>query len=286
MVLVRRRTSSACRFAFLSVVVALLLRLVHPFVPVPTRLRRLGGESTLRTVQTRKASCSSRQHELILLLSRTKSTSLRATHTDAKEALLSYLSVLNDDETRLPCGLACTDKERDKISQLISALEREPSNLVMSRTQGKIEAKDLLGEWDLLYTSSRTMVINKSLSGLGRSSSDLARFAGLRQKFTGSKFLGYIEFIEQMGTGPDALQVSVTGEWLLEPETNPVTGQPCTAVRADLETIAYGPTSNAAQDWNSLGPVKLLDIIYLDDDLQISRGNVNTESVFVYRRSQ
>jgi len=280
-----RRTSSACRLvAFLSMVVGL----VHSFVLIPiSTWQRLGGGSTSFAVQTRKVPCSSRQHDLILLLSRTKAPSfLRATDTDMKEALLSYLSTINDDEIRLPCGLDCTDKERDKISQRIAALEQEPSNLVKSRNQGKIEAKDLLGEWELLYTSSRTMVINKSLSGLGRSSSDLAKFAGLRQKFTGSKFLGYIEFIEQMGTGPDALQVSVTGEWLLEPEKNPLTGEPGTAIRAELETIAYGPTSNAAKDWNSLGPVRLVDILYLDDDLQISRGNVNTESVFVYQRSQ
>ena len=98
------------------------------------------------------------------------------------------------------------------------------------------------------------------------------------------RFLGYIEFIEQIGSGPDALEVIVTGEWMLESETNPFTGQPCTAIRADLEKITYGPSSNAAKDWNSLGPVKLLDIIYLDEDLQICRGNVNTDSVFVYQR--
>ena len=73
---------------------------------------------------------------------------------------------------------------------------------------------------------------------------------------------------------------------MLEPENNPLTGKPCTSLRADLETIAYGPSSSAAKDWNSLGPVKLVDILYLDDDLQVSRGNVNTESFFVYLRKK
>jgi len=103
--------------------------------------------------------------------------------------------------------------------------------------------------------------------------------------FCGKRFLGYIEFVEQIGSGPDALDVTVTGEWTLEPESNPFTGQPCTAIRADLEKITYGPSSNAAQDWSSLGPIKFLDIIYLDGEgLQISRGNVNTDSLFVYQR--
>ena len=32
------------------------------------------------------------------------------------------------------------------------------------------------------------------------------------------------------------------------------------------------------------GPVKLTDFIYLDDDLMILRGNVNTNSLFVWKR--
>ena len=115
------------------------------------------------------------------------------TDSSPKEELLSLLSSLETTTTttaameRLPCGLECTDSERDQISQIVSILEKEPSNLVVSRPNGRIEAKDLLGDWKLLYTSSRTMIINKSLSGLGRSSSSLATFAGLRQRLTGSK---------------------------------------------------------------------------------------------------
>jgi len=94
-----------------------------------------------------------------------------------------------ENPDRLPCGLECTEKEHSQIAQLIAATEAdEVNNLVLSR-RGKIEAKDVLGEWKLLYTSSRTMAINKSLSGLGRSSSELANFAGLRQKLTGSKYV-------------------------------------------------------------------------------------------------
>jgi hypothetical protein len=100
------------------------------------------------------------------------------------------------------------------------------------------------------------------------------------------RFLGYIEFVEQIGSGPDALDVRVTGEWMLEPRTHPFTGQPCTAIRAELETITYGPSSNKANDWPSLGPIRLLDVLYLDDDLQITRVNVNTDSIFVYQRQR
>jgi len=136
--------------------------------------------------QQQSSATSSTRCRLRPLPTRKTSTCL---HVTPKENLLSFLSELTDNPDRLPCGLECTEKEHSQIAQLIAATEAdEVNNLVLSR-RGKIEAKDVLGEWKLLYTSSRTMAINKSLSGLGRSSSELAIFAGLRQKLTGSKYV-------------------------------------------------------------------------------------------------
>jgi hypothetical protein len=102
-----------------------------------------------------------------------------------KHELLSFLSDIHSDKNRLPCGLDFTDKERAVITRIVSGLEGE-LNLVKSKN-GKIDVSDLIGEWDLLYTNSHAMIINKSLSGLGRSSSSMANFGSLTQKFTGSK---------------------------------------------------------------------------------------------------
>ena len=82
--------------------------------------------------------------------------------------------------------MECTDAEREIISQLVSNLERVPDNWVVARN-GKIEAKNLLGEWDLLYTSSKAMILNKSISGLTAGPFQTIDFSGVRQKFTGSK---------------------------------------------------------------------------------------------------
>lgn len=98
------------------------------------------------------------------------------------------------------------------------------------------------------------------------------------------RYLGFIEFVERLGSGETALDVVISGEWMLQPERDLDTGAPITAIRADLETVVYGPSTNNAQDWSSLGPVKLLDIIYMDEDLQILRGSVNTDTIFVYQR--
>jgi hypothetical protein len=203
-----------------------------------------------------------------------------------KENLLQVLSDL-DSKHELPCGLGCTDKERVIVSNMIDDLCADPSNILVQKN-GKIDVKDVLGEWDLLYTSSRTMVINKSLSGMGRSSSDSAHMATLRKTFTGSKYLGFVEYVETFASaaGNDAasFDVTISGEWMLQPESNPFTGEPTTAIRVDPEIVKYGPTSNKADNWGSLGPIKLLDILYMGTDLHITRNNVNPDTLFVFQR--
>jgi hypothetical protein len=98
------------------------------------------------------------------------------------------------------------------------------------------------------------------------------------------RYLGFVEYIEQIGSRPDAFDVVISGEWAMEPVTDPFTGAANTAIRLDLEKVVYGPSTNQAETWASLGPIKLLDIIYLTKDLQICRGNVNTDSIFVFQR--
>lgn len=210
------------------------------------------------------------------------------------------------DRRLLPCGLdGISANDQEILDTLVQTLEQDDDkNFLLQTFNGKITGKQVVGSWQLLYTSSRTMRINKSLSGLGRSSSDMANFCGLQLNLRGSEFLGQMEFIEQIGRSSltrttttstddddddnnddDVLEVNISGEWMLEPETNPFTGAPTTALRINPESVAYGGVTKAkADDLNSLGPIKLLDILYLDDDLLIVRGNVNTESIFIFER--
>jgi hypothetical protein len=104
-----------------------------------------------------------------------------------KEDLVELLSTMNRIPDRLPCGLDCTEKERQAVASLVSELEQEEHSNLVLKNNGKVDAQSLIGEWELLYTSSRTMTINKSLSGLGRSASSKANFASLTQRLTGSK---------------------------------------------------------------------------------------------------
>ena len=106
----------------------------------------------------------------------------------SQEDLLSDITLLNEQlPRRLPCGLECTDKERARVAQRIEVLLESPENVVAQK-RGQVDDKDLVGhDWNLLYTSSRTMQINKSLSGLGRSESEMANVAEIRMKLSGSK---------------------------------------------------------------------------------------------------
>jgi hypothetical protein len=101
-----------------------------------------------------------------------------------------------------------------------------------------------------------------------------------------------VELIETFGSSNNnnddkenaPFQVTITGEWFLKPETNPFTGAPMTAIQFELDKVKYGPQTNNANDWDSLGPIKLVDILYLSKDVLITRANVNVDSLFVWER--
>jgi hypothetical protein len=131
------------------------------------------------------------QHYHHLFLSGDSSRS--SSYTSRESQLVNYLvetfNSYNND--RLPCGLACTDKERQHVSNMVNdlLLLQNDNNDSSNNMANNVKVNDVLGEWNLLYTSSRTMIINKSLSGLGRSESDKAKVKCIRQKLSGSKYV-------------------------------------------------------------------------------------------------
>jgi hypothetical protein len=80
------------------------------------------------------------------------------------------------------------EEEKKRVLELVADYLAINENCVVS-SGGQMKAKDVLGEWDLIYTSSRSFSINKSLSGLGRSQSESAKFGGLRQKLSGLQYV-------------------------------------------------------------------------------------------------
>lgn len=117
------------------------------------------------------------------------------------------------------------------------------------------------------------------------------------------RFLGVVEYIEAFNAGTDeSFDVRITGEWMLNMDRNPFTGQPATVIKVDPLKMEYGAASkfmasegaapvvqvgggfSQTASWQSFGPIKLLDIIYLTDDLQITRGNSNMDAIFVSKK--
>jgi len=205
--------------------------------------------------------------------------------TVLKEKLLSILAEVRSNDNISARVFDYTDEERDVIHHLIGLMEMNgPSEAVLSK-RGKIDESNLMGEWDLRYTSSHAMLINRSLSGLGRSTSTKAQFQGLRKRLGGTKYLGKAEYIETFGGEEASFDVVVTGEWFLEERKN-ASRKPLSLLRVNPEKLTYGLITNEASEWSSLGPIKLLDILYLDEDLMILRGHVNLKSFFIYQRNK
>jgi 3-deoxy-D-manno-octulosonic-acid transferase len=134
----------------------------------------------------RSQSYHSEQSTVIFLSSEGSSASACTARETQLVNFLDSLTINSRNGDRLPCGLECTEKERQQVSTMVTNLVSK-SNSDDNNKASNVKIGDILGEWNLLYTSSRTMMINKSLSGLGRSESDKAKVASIRQKLSGTK---------------------------------------------------------------------------------------------------
>lgn len=200
-----------------------------------------------------------------------------------KEEILDAIADLEGDGV-LPCGLEATEREQREVLSIIEMVENEPTNLIRSK-QGAIAPQELAGTWELLYSSSSAMKFNKGLSGLGGSFPN-GRFSNLKQKLIVTKFLTDVEYIERIEVNPSSasFDVTVTGTWDLRTSVSLFTGEPSIVMTVAPDRVTYGPTSTRADHWKSLGPMNMLDITYLDQDLRIMRGNTSVDTIFVFRR--
>ena len=200
----------------------------------------------------------------------------------AKKDLVDFIAELGLDEDRLPCGLESSEREIQEILDIAAVLESGSSNLVISNG-GDILPSDVVGEWQLLYTTSSTMKFNKGLSGLVPPN---GKFGALKQKLTASKYLFDVEYTEKIEAGPASFEVKVTGDWELKNSVSLFTGLRSVALAVEPEKVSYGVTSQKADHWKSLGPLNLLDITYLDSDLRVMRGTTSTDSIFIFKKVQ
>jgi hypothetical protein len=202
-----------------------------------------------------------------------------------KKDLLAFLSLIDDStDDMLPCGLDATEADQKQVLNIVNVLQQQPSNLILQK-QGNIELADVAGTWELIYSCSSAMKFNKGLSGLGGSFPN-GRFAGVKQELKATKFLSDMEYKERIEVNPSSasFDVSVTGNWDLRTSLSLFTGQPSIVLHVEPERVNYGPTSTRADHWKSLGPMNMLDLSYLDEDLRVMRGCTSTDTLFIFRK--
>ncbi|KAK1742003.1 hypothetical protein QTG54_007576 [Skeletonema marinoi] len=200
--------------------------------------------------------------------------------------LLEDIDKIGEEEGRLLCGLDCNELEQERVLEVVGEIERETYNKVVaaSNTGGGAVSKDeLLGEWELLYSSSSTMKYNEGLSGLA---GGLTRFGGLKQKIIGTKYLSDVEYTEQVvgKLGGKSYEVKITGDWEMKTELSLFTGKPANVMSVTPDNVVYGPRRDKADHWKSLGPMNMLLLSYIDEDLRIMRGNTSTDTLFIWKR--
>ena len=209
---------------------------------------------------------------------------------ELKDELLEFIddiAKLSEDEGRQLCGLDCSELEQERVLEIVSEMEREPYNQVaVSNVSGSntITKDQLVGLWTLVYSSSSTMKYNEGLSGLA---GGLTKFGGLQQLLSATKYLADVEYTEQVigKLGGNSFEVKIKGDWDLRTEISLFTGKPSNVLSVTPDRVIYGPRSDKADHWKSLGPMNLLVLSYLDEDLRVMRGNTSTDTLFIWRRS-
>ena len=209
---------------------------------------------------------------------------------ELKEELLDFIddiAKLSEAEGRQLCGLDCSELEQERVLEIVSEMEREPYNQVAASSASGSDAitKDqLVGLWTLIYSSSSTMKYNEGLSGLA---GGLTKFGGLQQLLSATKYLADVEYTEQVvgKLGGKSFEVKIKGDWDLRTEVSLFTGKPSNVLSVTPDRVIYGPRSDKADHWKSLGPMNMLVLSYLDEDLRVMRGNTSTDTLFIWRRS-
>ena len=153
---------------------------------------------------------------------------------------------------------------------------------MVSRSDVEVSTANVAGKWELLYTTSSTMKFNQGLSCLVPIGT--GKFVGLTQSLVASKYLQDVEYVEKIAAGPAEFEVKVNGAWELRSSVSLFTGSKSVSLSVEPDKVTYwGPTTRA-DHWKSLGPLNLLDIAYLDDDLRIMRGTTAITNVFIFKR--
>ena len=218
-----------------------------------------------------------------------KDNAKKADARELKEELLEYIediAKLAEEEGQQPCGLDCSELEQERVLEVVSELEREPYNQVVAVTasgSGAVDKQELVGVWELIYSSSSTMKYNEGLSGLA---GGLTRFGGLQQELSSTKYLSDVEYTEEVigKLGGKSFEVKITGDWDVRTEVSLFTGKPSNVLSVTPDKVRYASRSDKADHWKSLGPMNLLVLTYLDQDLRIMRGNTSTDTLFIWKR--
>ena len=176
-------------------------------------------------------------------------------------------------------------KARDEaVGALVEAMLDAEENLAV---QDELEIKELEraieGDWDLVYTTSRTMRFNRGLSGLG-SSLPKAEFLGFEQKIVVNGYAFETVYTERLKTLGQSLDVVVEGAWELKDVVSIMDGEVCLTMDVLPAIIKYGfITEKLETGWKGVRVLNRCELLYLDKTWRVMKGQSN-DSYFVFKR--
>lgn len=183
--------------------------------------------------------------------------------------------------------LQVEDEPDPSVLALINSLTKSPANLANDMDLALEDIEDVLvGEWELVYTTSRSMKYNSGLTGLCNTLPQ-AELLGVTQTISLDNFDSYDVYTNErlmtLGKNFDAV---IDGTWELLSTYAIMTGEPVLTLNIEPIRIKYGALTDSMETgWKGARVLNRCEVVYLDDDMRVMKGGSN-DCFFVWYRKE
>jgi len=172
-----------------------------------------------------------------------------------------------------------------EVLSLVDSLSQSRENIANDLDLALEDVEDVLvGEWELVYTTSRSMKYNSGLTGLGNTLPQ-AELLGVSQTISLDNFDSYdVYTTEKLLTLGRNLDAVIDGTWELLSTYSIMTGEPVLTMNIEPIRIKYGTLSDSMETgWKGARVLNRCEVIYLDDEIRVMKGGSN-DCFFVWYR--
>eukprot|EP01038_Epipyxis_sp_PR26KG_P008837 gene8837-11928_t len=214
-------------------------------------------------------------------------SALREKRDGAEEVRGQLKDILTDllslGKKQKRCGLDRPGEEEEaRIRDLAQAvIEKAPrlSSLSIPDIRTRVN-----GKWKLLYTNSEMFSFYNGVTGFANVF-PASKFQDLSMEFNSDGYLSEAKYFEKLSTPLGDIDATVFTTWDLMKEMSFMTNENSVVLRNYCTKVTAGPMEYEAQEnWKSLRTMSMNELMFIDDNIMITRNCGALRIYFVYQR--